>query len=81
VIRLEWPDGSLTRAKSWREAESIVRGKQWGWYPSRLSFRNDMSRRALVWSGRTIRRADRVGSSERFIRALAACDLFKIKED
>ncbi len=74
-ITIVWPDGSLTTANGWKEAEQAIRAAQWGAYPSRRAFRKAMVKRALLWNGTHV---SRKGSSCEFLQALARAQMFTL---
>lgn len=77
AVNLIWPDGSITRGESYREAEDALRATQWREFRTRREFRADMRHRALVWSGV---RLPRRRTSRGFIRSLADAGLCMIEE-
>ncbi len=80
MITLLWPDGSMTTGKTWTELESAVRAAQWQPYKSRREFRQDMRRRAHLWSGKPV--TAKLGrSSKAFLTSLADAGLMMIVVD
>jgi len=78
MIELLWPNGEVSSGETWRDVEDSVRSSQWSPYKTRAEFRREMRRRALVWSGQTVRTGR---TSESFIKALGAVNMFMIVED
>ena len=83
LITLIWENGSLTTGDTWEEVEKKVRSSQWGRYDTRAEFRQDMRKRAHVWSGQKIAAHEVKGnvSSEAFLKRLAEAGLFLIAMD
>ena len=52
VINLIWPDGTIISGRSFAEVEEALRASQWHTFGSRREFRQEMRRRAEIWSGR-----------------------------
>jgi hypothetical protein len=75
-IEILWHNGHRTTGSTWREVEAAIRSAQWQPYSTRREFREDMRRRAQVWSGRCPRNAR--GSSKRFLTALADSGMFML---
>ena len=78
MITLLWPNASVTTGETWRDVEDAVRSSQWSPYKTRHEFREEMRRRAYVWSGA------KVGlkvTSEGFMRSLGDAEMFIIIEE
>ena len=75
-ITLVWPDGTITTGETYREVEDAVRAAQWVTYPTRHAFRQDMRRRAAVWSGFNAPRLSYTPKD--FINTLAAAGMFLV---
>jgi hypothetical protein len=76
-VELIWPDGTLTSGRTYREVEDRLRADQWTQL-SRRAFREEMRRRAEVWSGS---RLPSRRTSRGFIRSLADAGLCLIIEE
>lgn len=75
-LEIIWANGHSNRADTFRELERSIRSAQWQPYKSRHEFRDDMRRRAHVWSG--TRPTSSYGGSRQFITALADAGLFML---
>jgi hypothetical protein len=78
AVELLWPDGSITRAATFVEAERKVRSAQWRPFKSRREFRREMSKRAAAWSGESIAIG---GSARTFLYRLAGRGMFMIVQE
>jgi hypothetical protein len=52
MLNLIFPDGTLVSGRTYLELEDALRASQWTPYKSRREFRQEMRRRAEIWSGR-----------------------------
>lgn len=77
VITIVWPDGDITTAPTWRELEENMRATQWTTYYSREDFRNEMRRRANIWSGQFPRLSH---TPKQFVKSLADTGMFLLIE-
>lgn len=74
-----WGNGTITTGRTWEEIEDTIRDKQWDKYPDELEFREEMARRAMVWSGTTLVPSDLGGTSYRFLRALERAGILRME--
>lgn len=51
-LNLIFPDGSIVSGNSFADLEESLRASQWHAFKSRRAFRQEMRRRAALWSGR-----------------------------
>jgi hypothetical protein len=51
-LELIWPDGSIITGANFSELEDALRASQWHDYKTRRAFRQEMRRRAQLWTGR-----------------------------
>lgn len=52
MLNLIFPDGTIVTGKTYAELETALRAGQWRTYASRREFRQEMRKRAALWSGR-----------------------------
>lgn len=52
MLNLIWPDGTIVTGRTFAELEDALRASQWTAYKTRREFRQELRRRAAVWSGR-----------------------------
>ena len=75
--RVIWNDGHQDSARTWWGLERVIRMEQYHRF-TRRTFRAEMARRALVWSGATV---DVSGSSEAFLASCEEAGLFRLEEE
>jgi hypothetical protein len=76
MITLLWPDGSLTTRSTWDEVEDEIASDAWNEASTREAFREDMRKRAGIWTG--TRPISGPMSSQEFLTSLAEAGLFQI---
>jgi hypothetical protein len=79
MINLIFPDGSIVSGASFREVEDALRATQWHAFASRRSFRQEMRRRARLWSGR-ISKPLAYQTSKQFIYSLAHSGMLMVED-
>jgi hypothetical protein len=79
MINLIFPDGSIVSGATYREVEDALRASQWHTFGSRRSFRREMRRRAVLWSGRVSKPLP-YQTSKQFIYSLAHSGMLMIEE-
>lgn len=77
TIEVVWPDGSILAGASYREVEDALRATQWTSYRTRRAFREEMRRRAGLWSGARLHGPQ---TSRGFVRSLAGAGMCIIHE-
>ena len=52
MLNLIFPDGSIVTGRTFADLEDALRASQWHDFKTRREFRQEMRRRAELWSGR-----------------------------
>lgn len=52
MLNLIWPDGTIVTGRTFAELEDALRASQWHTYKTRREFRQELRKRAAIWSGR-----------------------------
>lgn len=76
MAAVRYPGGGRISAPTWPELEDAIRADQFYTYNSKEEFRNDMKRRAELWSGEEI---DVTGSAQDFIWELSRARLLEVE--
>jgi len=77
MIVVRWDNGETDEAPTWQALLDHVRETQWHTSDTEIEFREEMARRALLWSGTVIEAA---GAPAQFFRELERAKLIRIEQ-